>query len=575
MFRPALIVWTCHLATVTVVSSSELPFHEDGDSHDGPLSLLQLRHQLLIDSEELPGGTGGEVFSGTVTKGPGLGGGSGAAVVDGRTSCGAWQAHPHSDFADCGAGRARYITEDLGQVSELGQVQIWGCASGGRSYCNVKVALSTTGDFEGEEQVVYDSGTGWADAETEAGTTIAFAPTQARYVRQWRGRNTLNSGIHFLEMQVCAPEPTTITMATKELPGSTGGGVFSGTVFKGPGLGGGSGAAVIDGTTSCGAWQAHPHSDFDSCAAGNARYITEDLGGVAEVGQVQIWGCASGGRSYCNVKVALSTTGEFAGEEEVVYDSGTGWADAETDAGTTIAFAPKQARYVRHWRGRNTLNSGIHFLEMQVSAPAPTTTTSTTTTTATTTTTIPCVKSRWSIYTVTTCGEKTDISYTMKGFDITKLTPGKLKALDVMKSQIAIQFGRKMGLRGDQITVTFKAGSIIAIVEVPADAISMDDPSTLGDGQDMMQLLQDIPEIDTLVEDGKTMADVFIDPEPAFPVEDTAEAVGDPHLTTVYGEKLDLDKLDLSHAALLLEENDEEEAQEAVNRQPRGRHHHG
>jgi len=171
-----------------------------------------------------------------------------------------------------------------------------------------------------------------------------------------------------------------------------------------------------------------------------------------------------------------------------------------------------------------------------------------TTTRNTRRTTVPCVKTRVSIYTVTTCGEKTDISYTMKGFDIAKMTPKKLKVLDVMKAAIATQIGGKLGLRGDQITVTFKAGSIIAIIAVPSDAMPMDPP--LGDGQDMMQLVQDIPDSTDLVEEGKTMADCYVDPEPAFPVEDTADAVGDPHLTTVYGEKLDLQKLDLQKGDL-------------------------
>jgi len=61
----------------------------------------------------------------------------------------------------------------------------------------------------------------------------------------------------------------------------------------------------------------------------------------------------------------------------------------------------------------------------------------------------------------------------------------------------------------------------------------------------MMQMLQEVPGADELVEEGKTMQDCFVDPEPAFPPQDSADAVGDPHLTTIYGEKLDLERVKL------------------------------
>eukprot|EP01044_Picomonas_judraskeda_P013968 COSAG03_NODE_2173_length_3048_cov_3.062733_4_plen_101_part_01 len=69
-------------------------------------------------------------------------------------------------------------------------------------YCSQKVALSTTGLFQGEEVVVYDTGSEYGAVETAAGNSIAFEQTSARYLRHWSGRSDRNSGIHFMEIDV-------------------------------------------------------------------------------------------------------------------------------------------------------------------------------------------------------------------------------------------------------------------------------------------------------------------------------------------------------------------------------------
>ena len=73
-----------------------------------------------------------------------------------------------------------------------------------------------------------------------------------------------------------------------------------------------------------------------------------------------------GSRAYCGQKLALSTTGLFAGEETVVMETGTGYGPAETADGNTIDFATTAAQYVRHWSSRSDANSGIHFMEIDV-----------------------------------------------------------------------------------------------------------------------------------------------------------------------------------------------------------------
>jgi len=132
---------------------------------------------------------------------------------------------------------------------------------------------------------------------------------------------------------------------------------------------------------------------------------------------------------------------------------------------------------------------------------------------------------------------------TMKGFDITKMDARKLQLMEVFKTQIRTQLAQRVGLLPSQLTVTFKAGSIIVIAAVAEGAMPAN--PDLGDGEDILQVLTSTPEAAVLVEDGKTLADCFVDPEPAFPVQDVAAAVGDPHLTTIFGAKIDLKKIDL------------------------------
>jgi len=81
--------------------------------------------------------------------------------------------------------------------------------------------------------------------------------------------------------------------------------------------------------------------------------------------------------------VAVSTTGAFAGEEVVVYDTvhydnhgriynqndatvGINYGQIESNDGNVIAFDQTIARYVRHWAGRSTQNTGVHFLELDI-----------------------------------------------------------------------------------------------------------------------------------------------------------------------------------------------------------------
>ncbi len=143
--------------------------------------------------------------------------------------------------------------------------------------------------------------------------------------------------------------------------------------------------AVIDMDHTPGAWTSSPTADYTTCA--EQAYMTIDLGSAHTTTGATIWHYYGNNRAYCSQKLAMSVTGEFAGEEVVVFDTGTcsGWctfpitctnAEAgdctpdnygptEAADGNIFEWAPTSGRYLRHWSGRGQ-NSGVHFMEIDV-----------------------------------------------------------------------------------------------------------------------------------------------------------------------------------------------------------------
>ena len=73
------------------------------------------------------------------------------------------------------------------------------------------------------------------------------------------------------------------------------------------------------------------------------------------------------GRRYCNKKIALSQTGEFKGEEFVVYDSKGKYGPKETGAGSMYEVTPLQtARYVRFWSSGADKTRWVHWIEADI-----------------------------------------------------------------------------------------------------------------------------------------------------------------------------------------------------------------
>jgi len=157
------------------------------------------------------------------------------------------------------------------------------------------------------------------------------------------------------------------------------------TVIAGPGVNDrGNPGAFVDMSHQPEEWTTSPTADLGDCSTN--VYMTVDLGAVYDTTGVTLWHYYGNDRAYCNQKLAISTTGLFAGEERVIFDTGacSGWCqfpldpntctgdctpanyeDTESPDGNPFTWKSTPARYVRHWSGRGQ-NTGVHFMEMDV-----------------------------------------------------------------------------------------------------------------------------------------------------------------------------------------------------------------
>jgi len=110
-------------------------------------------------------------------------------------------------------------------------------------------------------------------------------------------------------------------------------------------------------------WQ----SDYPS-GDGEPGIITTDLQEIYPIEQIKLWHYFCDGRQYGGVKVEVSTTGEFNGEETVVYYN-EGLGPAETIGGNTIDVNVL-GRYVRHTVNHTLVSGNInqwtHFAGIRV-----------------------------------------------------------------------------------------------------------------------------------------------------------------------------------------------------------------
>lgn len=98
-----------------------------------------------------------------------------------------------------------WVQIDLGEVQPLAYLRLWHYYQDGRSYRGNRVALSATGEFAGEEKVVYDSELQGEYVEQEEGKLLAFPPVAARYLRNWLTDNSSNRAVQWVEIEAYGP----------------------------------------------------------------------------------------------------------------------------------------------------------------------------------------------------------------------------------------------------------------------------------------------------------------------------------------------------------------------------------
>lgn len=126
-------------------------------------------------------------------------------------------------------------------------------------------------------------------------------------------------------------------------------------------------ACLVDGNTDSGQWNSCPHYHHEGCDSANPPYVTIDLKAAVRIGTIRTTLYNIDARTYCSQTIELSLTGDFEGEQTFVLDDrhlGSGHAEAnnavEVDAHGAVA------RFVRHRSSRNTINEGVHFIEMAI-----------------------------------------------------------------------------------------------------------------------------------------------------------------------------------------------------------------
>ena len=93
------------------------------------------------------------------TPGCGFRGGDASTIIDMSHAPDEWTTSPNNNAAHPDCSTRLYVTIDLQANYLVDGVTIWHYHGDVRSYCSQKVALSSTGEFNGEEVVVFDTGT--------------------------------------------------------------------------------------------------------------------------------------------------------------------------------------------------------------------------------------------------------------------------------------------------------------------------------------------------------------------------------------------------------------------------------
>lgn len=146
-------------------------------------TLIYQNYTLAKDPENL-------AFRMPVTSSSGVGQGNYELLTDGNIAT-----EPY-------LGGPNWVQVDLRIENMIDTIKIWHYWGDGRIYHENKVALSRTGDFLGEEIIVFDTIKKDSEyPETSAGKTISFRPVKARYIRAYINGSNVNQWNHWVELQ--------------------------------------------------------------------------------------------------------------------------------------------------------------------------------------------------------------------------------------------------------------------------------------------------------------------------------------------------------------------------------------
>jgi hypothetical protein len=100
-----------------------------------------------------------------------------------------------------------WVQVDLGKIESLAAIRLWHYFRDGRTYRGNRVVISPTGEFQGEETLIFDSAKSGEYAEQPEGRLWFFEPVKARYIRSYLNGNTANAGSQWVELEAFGPIP--------------------------------------------------------------------------------------------------------------------------------------------------------------------------------------------------------------------------------------------------------------------------------------------------------------------------------------------------------------------------------
>jgi hypothetical protein len=129
------------------------------------------------------------------------------SLLTGTPNSGTWSNNIYYDVIGCYA--PVWLQVDLGSEMRVGTVSTWKYWFDRRQYCGQRIAISSTGLFQGEETDISEHspglrGGGYGLAETAAGLTVSAYGVSGRYIRVWSANSNANSGVHFVGIRATA-----------------------------------------------------------------------------------------------------------------------------------------------------------------------------------------------------------------------------------------------------------------------------------------------------------------------------------------------------------------------------------